>query len=68
LDRIIDFGSIPTRALTYMRDLEQEMYVARIPVKHVIMGSSNRFELAPILKKQTSGDLNCLLDVVEKNS
>jgi glutamine synthetase len=31
------FGSIPTRALTYMRDLEQECMLLGIPVKHVTM-------------------------------
>jgi glutamine synthetase len=48
------FGSIPTRALLYMRDLEQECMLLGIPVKtrHNEV-APNQFEFAPILKKQT---------------
>ncbi len=63
------FGSIPTRAMTYMRDLEQECMLLGIPVKtrHNEV-APNQFELAPIFEETNLAvDHNCLLmDVMEK--
>jgi glutamine synthetase len=63
------FGSIPSRALTYMRDLEQECMLLGIPVKtrHNEV-APNQFELAPIFEETNLAvDHNCLLmDVMEK--
>ncbi len=63
------FGSIPTRALTYMRDLEQECMLLGIPVKtrHNEV-APNQFELAPIFEEANLAvDHNCLLmDVMQK--
>jgi glutamine synthetase len=63
------FGSIPTRALTYMRDLEQECMLLGIPVKtrHNEV-APNQFELAPIFEETNLAvDHNCLLmDIMEK--
>jgi glutamine synthetase len=63
------FGSIPTRALTYMRDLEQECMLLGIPVKtrHNEV-APNQFELAPIFEETNLAvDHNCLLmDVMHK--
>ena len=63
------FGSIPSRALTYMRDLEQECMLLGIPVKtrHNEV-APNQFELAPIFEETNLAvDHNCLLmDVMQK--
>ncbi len=63
------FGSIPSRALTYMRDLEQECMLLGIPVKtrHNEV-APNQFELAPIFEETNLAvDHNCLLmDVMGK--
>ena len=63
------FGSIPTRALVYMRDLEQECMLLGIPVKtrHNEV-APNQFELAPIFEETNLAvDHNCLLmDVMQK--
>jgi len=63
------FGSIPTRALTYMRDLEQECILLGIPVKtrHNEV-APNQFEFAPIFEEANLAvDHNCLLmDVMQK--
>ncbi|CAM4136398.1 glutamine synthetase III [Flavobacterium weaverense] len=63
------FGSIPTRALVYMRDLEQECMLLGIPVKtrHNEV-APNQFELAPIFEEMNLAvDHNCLLmDVMQK--
>ena len=63
------FGSIPTRALTYMRDLEQECMLLGIPVKtrHNEV-APNQFEFAPIFEETNLAvDHNCLLmDVMQK--
>ncbi len=63
------FGSIPTRALTYMRDLEQECMLLGIPVKtrHNEV-APNQFEFAPIFEETNLAvDHNCLLmDVMAK--
>lgn len=63
------FGSIPTRALTYMRDLEQECMLLGIPVKtrHNEV-APNQFEFAPIFEEANLAvDHNCLLmDVMQK--
>jgi glutamine synthetase len=63
------FGSIPTRALTYMRDLEQECMLLGIPVKtrHNEV-APNQFEFAPIFEEANLAvDHNCLLmDVMHK--
>nr|WP_315256962.1 glutamine synthetase III [uncultured Flavobacterium sp.] len=63
------FGSIPTRALTYMRDLEQECILLGIPVKtrHNEV-APNQFEFAPIFEEANLAvDHNCLLmDVMHK--
>ncbi len=63
------FGSIPTRALNYMRELEQECMLLGIPVKtrhnEVAPG---QFELAPIFEETNLAvDHNSLLmDVMQK--
>ena len=63
------FGAIPTRALVYMRDLEQECMLLGIPVKtrHNEV-APNQFELAPIFEETNLAvDHNCLLmDVMQK--
>ncbi|HSD05994.1 glutamine synthetase III [Flavobacterium sp.] len=63
------FGSIPTRALTYMRDLEQECMLLGIPVKtrHNEV-APNQFEFAPIFEEANLAvDHNCLLmDIMQK--
>lgn len=63
------FGSIPTRALNYMRELEQECMLLGIPVKtrHNEV-APNQFELAPIFEETNLAvDHNSLLmDVMEK--
>ena len=63
------FGSIPTRALLYMRDLEQECMLLGIPVKtrHNEV-APHQFELAPIFEETNLAvDHNCLLmDVMQK--
>ena len=63
------FGSIPTRALTFMRELEQECMLLGIPVKtrHNEV-APNQFELAPIFEETNLAvDHNCLLmDVMHK--
>lgn len=63
------FGSIPTRALIYMRDLEQECMLLGIPVKtrHNEV-APNQFELAPIFEETNLAvDHNCLLmDIMQK--
>jgi len=63
------FGSIPTRALTYMRDLEQECMLLGIPVKtrHNEV-APNQFEFAPIFEETNLAvDHNCLLmDIMQK--
>ena len=63
------FGSIPTRALNYMRDLEQECMLLGIPVKtrHNEV-APNQFELAPIYEESNLAvDHNSLLmDVMGK--
>lgn len=63
------FGSIPTRALNYMRELEQECMLLGIPVKtrHNEV-APNQFELAPIFEETNLAvDHNCLLmDVMGK--
>ncbi len=65
------FGSIPTRALTFMRDLEQECMLLGIPVKtrHNEV-APNQFELAPIFEETNLAvDHNCLLmDLMNKVS
>jgi glutamine synthetase len=63
------FGSIPTRALNYMRDLETECMLLGIPVKtrHNEV-APNQFELAPIFEETNLAvDHNSLLmDVMSK--
>ncbi|MDP5000830.1 MAG: glutamine synthetase III [Flavobacterium sp.] len=63
------FGSIPTRVLTYMRDLENECMLLGIPVKtrHNEV-APNQFELAPIFEETNLAvDHNSLLmDVMQK--
>ncbi|MDG2432239.1 glutamine synthetase III [Flavobacterium sp.] len=63
------FGAIPTRALMYMRDLEQECMLLGIPVKtrHNEV-APNQFEFAPIFEETNLAvDHNCLLmDVMQK--
>jgi glutamine synthetase len=63
------FGSIPTRVLTYMRDLENECMLLGIPVKtrHNEV-APNQFELAPIFEEiNLAVDHNSLLmDVMQK--
>ena len=63
------FGSIPSRALIYMRDLEEECMLLGIPVKtrHNEV-APNQFELAPIFEETNLAvDHNSLLmDVMHK--
>ncbi|KAA1246702.1 glutamine synthetase III [Aquimarina sp. RZ0] len=63
------FGSIPNRALSFMRDLENECMLLGIPVKtrHNEV-APNQFELAPIYEETNLAvDHNSLLmDVMEK--
>jgi len=63
------FGSIPTRVLNYMRDLEKECMLLGIPVKtrHNEV-APNQFELAPIFEESNLAvDHNSLLmDVMAK--
>ncbi|POS02488.1 glutamine synthetase [Flavobacterium croceum DSM 17960] len=63
------FGSIPTRVLNYMRDLENECMLLGIPVKtrHNEV-APNQFELAPIFEEiNLAVDHNSLLmDVMSK--
>ncbi|MDC8006191.1 glutamine synthetase III [Aureisphaera galaxeae] len=63
------FGSIPTRVLNYMRDLENECMLLGIPVKtrHNEV-APNQFELAPIFEEANLAvDHNSLLmDVMNK--
>ena len=63
------FGSIPTRVLNYMRDLENECMLLGIPVKtrHNEV-APNQFELAPIFEDTNLAvDHNSLLmDVMQK--
>ncbi len=63
------FGSIPTRVLNYMRDLETECMLLGIPVKtrHNEV-APNQFELAPVFEEANLAvDHNSLLmDVMDK--
>ncbi len=63
------FGSIPTRVLNYMRDLENECMLLGIPVKtrHNEV-APNQYELAPIFEETNLAvDHNSLLmDVMQK--
>ena len=63
------FGTIPNRAMSYMRDLETECMLLGIPVKtrHNEV-APNQFELAPIYEEANLAvDHNSLLmDVMEK--
>ncbi len=63
------FGSIPSRVLTYMRELEEECMLLGIPVKtrHNEV-APNQFELAPIFEETNLAvDHNSLLmDVMQK--
>lgn len=63
------FGSIPTRVLNYMRDLENECMLLGIPVKtrHNEV-APNQFELAPIFEEANLAvDHNSLLmDIMQK--
>jgi glutamine synthetase len=63
------FGTIPSRAMAYMRDLENECILLGIPVKtrHNEV-APNQFELAPIYEEANLAvDHNSLLmDVMEK--
>ena len=65
------FGSIPSRVLSYMRDLEVECMLVGIPVKtrHNEV-APNQFELAPIFEEVNLAiDHNCLLmDIMQKVS
>ncbi|MBA6155636.1 glutamine synthetase III [Tenacibaculum sp. S7007] len=65
------FGSIPTRVMSFMRDLEQECMLLGVPVKtrHNEV-APNQFELAPIFEEANLAvDHNSLLmDVMEKVS
>jgi glutamine synthetase len=65
------FGSIPARAMSFMRDLEQECMLLGIPVKtrHNEV-APNQFELAPIFEEANLAvDHNSLLmDVMQKIS
>lgn len=65
------FGSIPTRVLNFMRDLEHECMLLGVPVKtrHNEV-APNQFELAPIFEEANLAvDHNSLLmDVMEKVS
>jgi len=63
------FGSIPSRALSFMQELEQEMYRLGVPIKtrHNEVAPS-QFEIAPIYESANlSADHNTLLmDVLRK--
>jgi glutamine synthetase len=63
------FGSIPSRVMSYMRDMEQECMLLGIPVKtrHNEV-APNQYELAPIFEEANLAvDHNSLLmDVMEK--
>jgi glutamine synthetase len=63
------FGSIPSRVMSYMRDMEQECMLLGIPVKtrHNEV-APNQYELAPIYEEANLAvDHNSLLmDVMEK--
>ncbi len=63
------FGSIPSRVMSFMRDLEQECMLLGVPVKtrHNEV-APNQFELAPIFEEANLAvDHNSLLmDVMEK--
>lgn len=63
------FGSIPTRVMNFMRDLEQECMLIGIPVKtrHNEV-APNQFELAPVFEETNLAiDHNSLLmDVMDK--
>ncbi len=63
------FGSIPTRALNFMRDLENECMLLGVPVKtrHNEV-APNQFELAPIFEEANLAvDHNSLLmDIMDK--
>lgn len=63
------FGSIPSRVLTYLQDLEQECMLLGIPLKtrHNEV-APNQFEMAPIFEEANLAvDHNALLmDVMEK--
>ncbi|WP_299099396.1 glutamine synthetase III [uncultured Winogradskyella sp.] len=63
------FGSIPTRAMSYMRDLEHQCMLLGIPVKtrHNEV-APNQFELAPIYEEANLAvDHNSLLmDIMQK--
>ncbi len=65
------FGSIPTRVMSFMQDLEQECMLLGVPVKtrHNEV-APNQFELAPIFEEANLAvDHNSLLmDVMEKVS
>ena len=65
------FGSIPTRVMNFMRDLEHECMLLGVPVKtrHNEV-APNQFELAPIFEEANLAvDHNSLLmDVMEKVS
>ena len=65
------FGSIPSRVMSFMRDLEQECMLLGVPVKtrHNEV-APNQFELAPIFEEANLAvDHNSLLmDVMEKVS
>ena len=65
------FGTIPSRAMSFMQDLEQECMLLGIPVKtrHNEV-APNQFELAPIFEEANLAvDHNSLLmDVMEKVS
>ncbi|CAM1355805.1 MULTISPECIES: glutamine synthetase III family protein [Tenacibaculum] len=65
------FGSIPSRVMNFMRDLEQESMLLGVPVKtrHNEV-APNQFELAPIFEEANLAvDHNSLLmDVMEKVS
>jgi glutamine synthetase len=48
------FGSIPTRALVYMRDLEQECMLLGLLKTRINKSNANQFEFAPIFEKGLS--------------
>lgn len=63
------FGSIPSRVVSYMRDLENECLLLGIPVKtRHNEGAPNQYELAPIYEEANLAvDHNSLLmDVMQK--
>ncbi|MBS9774915.1 MAG: glutamine synthetase III [Tenacibaculum sp.] len=63
------FGSIPSRVVSYMRDLENECLLLGIPVKtRHNEGAPNQYELAPMYEEANLAvDHNSLLmDVMEK--